>query len=137
MKAMRCLKVEKLVIPAIPDFLQAWTGNFGFSPLDESVRKEMRSLNTLAFPGINMLQKPLVPQGNVIAAAAAGDSVVVHKDKDAMTPETETEKKSNFASSAENGLHSSGYVAGGEDCHKNICVSDEEIFIFSRLQSQM
>uniref|UniRef100_A0A1J3D676 Chromodomain-helicase-DNA-binding protein 3 n=1 Tax=Noccaea caerulescens TaxID=107243 RepID=A0A1J3D676_NOCCA len=97
--AMRCLKVEKLVIPAIPDFLQAWTGNFGFSPLDESVRKEMRSLNTLAFPGINMLQKPLVPQGNVIAAAAAGDSVVVHKE-DAMTSETETEKKSNFASSA-------------------------------------
>ncbi|CAH2038851.1 unnamed protein product [Thlaspi arvense] len=82
--AMRSLKVEKLVIPAIPDFLHAWTGNFGFSPLDDSVRKEMRSLNTLVFPGIDMLHKPLLHEENVI-------DVVVHKD--AMTSEIETEEK--------------------------------------------
>ncbi|ESQ36384.1 hypothetical protein EUTSA_v10009713mg, partial [Eutrema salsugineum] len=97
--AMRSLKVEKLVIPAIPDFLHAWTGNFGFSPLDDSVRKEMRSLNTLVFPGIDMLQKPLLPQENVIAAAASGDYVVVHKD--AMNSEIDTENKLLFASSAQ------------------------------------
>ncbi|KFK42868.1 hypothetical protein AALP_AA1G049400 [Arabis alpina] len=122
--AMRSLKVEKLVIPAIPDFLHAWTGNFGFSPLDDSVRKEMRSLSTLVFPGIDMLQKPLLHEENAIATAAAGDSVVVHEV--AMNSEIEKEKKPELVSSAEIGLHSNELVADGADCYKNFLVSDEE-----------
>ncbi|CAN8311322.1 unnamed protein product [Cochlearia groenlandica] len=122
--AMRSLKVEILVIPAIPDFLHAWTGNFGFSHLDDSVRKEMRSINTLVFPGIDILQKHLLHEENVIAVAPAGDCVVVHKD--AMNSEIETEMKSEFTSSADEGLHSNGHVDVGADCYKNTLVSDEE-----------
>lgn len=124
MKAMRSLKVEKLVIPAIPDFLHAWTGNFGFSHLDDSVRKEMRSLNILVFPGIDMLQKSLLHEENVIPAADSGDNVVVHED--VMNSEMETEKKSEVPSSAEIGLHSDEFVVDGADCYKNFLVSDEE-----------
>lgn len=124
-KAMRSLKVEKLVIPAIPDFLHAWTGNFGFSPLDDSVRKEMRSLNTLVFPGIDMLHKPLLHEEKKSKFAAVGDCVVVHKD--AMGSEVETEKKSESASFAETCLNSNGHVADDDaDCDKKTLVSDEK-----------
>ncbi|KAH0905685.1 hypothetical protein HID58_037512, partial [Brassica napus] len=123
--AMRSLKVEKLVIPAIPDFLHAWTGNFGFSPLDDSVRKEMRSLNTLVFPGIDMLHKPLLHEEKKSKFAAVGDCVVVHKD--AMGSEVETEKKSESASFAETCLNSNGHVADDDaDCDKKTLVSDEK-----------
>lgn len=121
LKAMRSLKVEKLVIPAIPDFLHAWTGNFGFSPLDDPVRKEMKYLNTLVFPGIDMLQKPLRHEENVIAAAAAGDTI---------NSEIETEKKSEFASCVEIGPYSvegDEFVADATNCYKNILASAEEI----------
>ncbi|CDY10104.1 BnaC05g03470D [Brassica napus] len=123
--AMRSLKVEKLVIPAIPDFLHAWTGNFGFSPLDDAVRKEMRSLNTLVFPGIDMLHKPLLHEEKKSKVAAEGDCVVVLKD--AMGSEIETEKKSESASFAETCLNSNGHVADDDaDCDKKTLVSHEE-----------
>ncbi|VYS45083.1 unnamed protein product [Arabidopsis thaliana] len=123
--AMRSLKVEKLVIPAIPDFLHAWTGNFGFTPLDDSVRKEMRSLNTLVFPGIDMLQKPLLHEENIIAPAAAGD---------AMISEVETEKKSEFTSSVEIGpyaVEGDEFVADAANCYKDILASDEDNILVS------
>ncbi|EOA39518.1 hypothetical protein CARUB_v10008137mg [Capsella rubella] len=118
--AMRSLKVEKMVIPAIPDFLHAWTGNFGFSPLNDSVRQEMRHLNTLVFPGIDTLQKPLLHEENVIVAAPAGGTI---------NSERETENKSEFASCVEIGPHSiegDEFIADAANCYKNILASDEE-----------
>ncbi|KAM7462789.1 hypothetical protein LguiA_030910 [Lonicera macranthoides] len=62
------LKVEKLIIPAVTEHMQMWSEVFNFNPLEELHKQEMRSINTLVFPGIDMLQKqlmkPAIAEGN-------------------------------------------------------------------------
>lgn len=56
------LKVGQMIIPAISEHMNTWTTAFGFDELEDRHKKEIKSMNMLVFPGIDMLQKQLVKQ---------------------------------------------------------------------------
>ncbi|WCJ23763.1 Acyl-CoA N-acyltransferase with RING/FYVE/PHD-type zinc finger protein [Euphorbia peplus] len=62
--ALCSLKVQRMIIPAISELTHTWTGVFGFTNIDRSLKQELKSFNVLVFPGIDMLQKQLLEQEN-------------------------------------------------------------------------
>ncbi|KAG6552628.1 hypothetical protein Mapa_005828 [Marchantia paleacea] len=56
---LRSLGVERLVLPAVPELLETWTGAFGFMNMQGSERLQLMDLNIMAFPGTSLLYKPL------------------------------------------------------------------------------
>lgn len=53
------VKVEKLVIAAIPDLVSTWTEGFGFVPVEDSEKRSLNKINLMVFPGTVLLKKPL------------------------------------------------------------------------------
>ncbi|XP_017252991.1 increased DNA methylation 1 isoform X1 [Daucus carota subsp. sativus] len=54
------IKVEKLVISAIPDLVETWTKGFGFERLEDDERRQLRrTVNLMVFPGSVWLKKSL------------------------------------------------------------------------------
>lgn len=53
------LKIEKLVLAAIPSLEETWTGGFGFQPLEEKEKESLKNINLMVFPGTIKLKKPL------------------------------------------------------------------------------
>ena len=53
------LKVEKLVIAAVPDLVETWTVGFGFVLMDEDEKRSLNKSNLMVFPGTIILKKTL------------------------------------------------------------------------------
>lgn len=53
------VKVEKLVIAAIPDLVETWTKGFGFKPVADIEKQRLNKINLMVFPGTILLEKLL------------------------------------------------------------------------------
>ncbi|XP_071715648.1 increased DNA methylation 1-like isoform X2 [Rutidosis leptorrhynchoides] len=56
---LKSLKVEKLVVSAIPSLVDTWTNGFGFTPLEADEKKNLTKTNLMVFPGTVWLTKPM------------------------------------------------------------------------------
>lgn len=56
---LKSLKVEKLVVSAIPSLVDTWRDGFGFSPLEPHERKTLTNTNLMVFPGTVWLKKQM------------------------------------------------------------------------------
>lgn len=54
---LKSLKVEKLVISAIPDLVETWTVGFGYEPLEDAEKENLKNINLMVFPGTVLLKK--------------------------------------------------------------------------------
>lgn len=53
------LKVEKLVVAALPSLVETWTEGFGFKPMVDEERDALKRINLMVFPGTILLKKTL------------------------------------------------------------------------------
>ncbi|KAL2349489.1 hypothetical protein Fmac_003489 [Flemingia macrophylla] len=115
--ALCSMKVKNLVIPAIAELTHTWTTVFGFTRLDESLRHEMKSLNMMAFPGIDMLQKVLMEQGK-----HEGSEKIENEDDDFI--KSKMGNRSDMGSSTPQDPHGSDDVSSNPTNESNDECSD-------------
>ncbi|XP_044484460.1 increased DNA methylation 1-like [Mangifera indica] len=60
--ALCFLKVENLVIPSVHELVPTWKERYSFSPIRNSLMKDLIFTNTLMFPTTIRLQKSLALQ---------------------------------------------------------------------------
>ncbi|GFS31501.1 acyl-CoA N-acyltransferase with RING/FYVE/PHD-type zinc finger protein [Actinidia rufa] len=58
-ETLRSVKVEQLVISAIPSLVETWITGFGFQPLEDNERRSLSNINLMVFPGTVWLKKPM------------------------------------------------------------------------------
>ncbi|GJZ24149.1 increased DNA methylation 1-like protein isoform X1 [Tanacetum coccineum] len=71
---LKSLKVEKLVISAIPSLVDTWIEGFGFSLLEADEKKSLTKTNLMVFPGTVWLKKSMYQgefEGTLADAVAA------------------------------------------------------------------
>uniref|UniRef100_A0ACD5XJG6 Uncharacterized protein n=1 Tax=Avena sativa TaxID=4498 RepID=A0ACD5XJG6_AVESA len=56
--------VERIILPAVPQLLETWTGSFGFTAMSNSDRIELAESSVLSFQGTTMCQKILNAVGH-------------------------------------------------------------------------
>ncbi|CAJ2659671.1 increased DNA methylation 1 isoform X2 [Trifolium pratense] len=58
------VKVEKLVVSAIPELVETWTKGFGFVPVGDIDKQRLKKINLMVFPGTVLLEKSLYGKKN-------------------------------------------------------------------------
>ncbi|KAJ8899521.1 hypothetical protein K2173_018495 [Erythroxylum novogranatense] len=121
--ALSKLGVRKLVIPAISELRETWTSAFGFRPLERSSKEKMRNMNMMVFPGVDMLQKPLM----VDQLAKGCLKHIENQEKQNMEAMTNGDSE---GCSAENGFKGSGDI----EMHEAGKIIGESVALESRLR---
>ncbi|KAK9070772.1 hypothetical protein SSX86_011174 [Deinandra increscens subsp. villosa] len=61
---LKSLKIEKLVLSAVPSLVETWTNSFGFTHLEPEDKKNLTKTNLMVFPETVWLKKPM-HQGSI------------------------------------------------------------------------
>lgn len=59
MQMLSLLEVEKLVVPAIPDMVNTWTGSFSFMLLEPPLKEEIKNISVVIFAETTLLEKTI------------------------------------------------------------------------------
>lgn len=59
MQMLSLLEVEKLVVPAIPDMVNTWTGSFSFKLLEPPLKEQIKNISLVIFAETTLLEKTI------------------------------------------------------------------------------